>query len=345
MRIVHLVMTAVLALGLSACADDAPQEAAVKEAATGRAYVVRQVEAVRWTPVAAEVSTVDEAQVTARIPGILTSLAVGEGDYVRRGELIGRIVDSQLGYQSGALGEQAAAAQAQASRAQAELERVRFLYDNDVYPLARLEAAQAAARAAQAQVRAAQAQQGALEAVARQGAVTAPSSGRVLRTDVPAGSPVAPGTVIATITSGPLVLRLDLPESLVGDVTTGSAVVVETGTGEELRGRIARIYPAVSGGQVRADAQVPGLDDALMGRRVTARVQSGSRQALLVPEEFVTTRFGIDYVVLRAEDGGTVQQPVQAAPSGENGRVEILSGLSQGDTILAAASAPGGAAE
>jgi hypothetical protein len=35
----------------------------------------------------------------------------------------------------------------------------------------------------------------------------------VLRADVPAGSPVAPGMVVAVVTSGPVVLRLDLPEA------------------------------------------------------------------------------------------------------------------------------------
>ena len=80
---------------------------------------------------------------------------------------------------------------------------------------------------------------------------------------------------------------------------------------------MTRVYPSVAGGQVRADAQVPGLDNALIGRRVTARLQSGSKRALLVPQAFVSTRFGIDYVTLRSEDGSTTQLPVQTAPSAE----------------------------
>ncbi len=346
MRMVRLIAVAALSANLAACGGEVAENAPAEQAASGRAMVVQQAETARWTPVAAEIATVDQAQVLARIPGILTSLSVSEGDYVQRGAVIGRIVDSQLGYQSGALGAQAAAAQAQAAQAQAELERVRFLYENNVYPKARLDAAEAAAAAAAAQVQAAQAQQGAVNAVAGQGAVVAPATGRVLHADVPAGSPVAPGMVIATITSGPLVLRLDLPESLASEVSTGSEVVVDTGTGEELPGRVTRVYPSVAGGQVRADAQVPGLDNALIGRRVTARVQSGSKRALLVPQDFVSTRFGIDYVTLRSEDGSTTQLPVQTAPSAEAGQVEVLSGLSAGDTIVApAASAPAGAAE
>lgn len=345
MRMVRLIGIAGLVAALAACGGEVSQQATAAKGEQGRAMVVQEVDTARWIPVAAEIATVDQAQVLARIPGILTSLSVSEGDFVQRGAVIGRIVDSQLGYQSGALGAQAAAAQAQAVQAEAELERVRFLYENNVYPKARLDAAEAAAAAAAAQVRAARAQQGAVNAVAGQGALVAPATGRVLQADVPPGSAVAPGMVIATITSGPLVLRLDLPETLAGEVTIGSEVAVDTGTGEELRGRVTRVYPAVAGGQVRADADVPGLDNALIGKRIAARVKAGSRPALLVPQEFISTRFGIDYVTLRAEDGSTSQLPVQTAPSTQPGQVEVLSGLSAGDTIVAPAAVPGGAAQ
>ena len=43
--------------------------------------------------------------------------AVREGDLVGKGQVIGRIVDNQLGYQAGAYGAQAAAAQAQVAQA------------------------------------------------------------------------------------------------------------------------------------------------------------------------------------------------------------------------------------
>jgi multidrug efflux pump subunit AcrA (membrane-fusion protein) len=50
-----------------------------------------------WQDVSAEIATVDQAQVMARIPGILSTLTVKAGDTVAKGQAIGRIVDSQLG--------------------------------------------------------------------------------------------------------------------------------------------------------------------------------------------------------------------------------------------------------
>ena len=318
-----------LTLPLAGCSSG-EEVAEVAKAPAGPRLVLAASDTVAWQDVAAEIATVDQAQVLARIPGILTSLSVREGDLVRKGQVIGRIVDSQLGYQSGAYGAQAAAAQAQAAQAAAELERVRFLNQNGVYAKARLEQAQAAASAAQAQVRAAQAQQAAVGAVAGQGALVAPADGRVLRADVPAGAPVAPGMPIAVITAGPTIVRLTMPESLAGKVRPGAQVMADGRTG-----RVVKVYPAITAGQVMADVDMPGIDNSTIGRRVAAKVETGARKALLVPANYVTSRYGIDYVTVLAKDGSAAQVPVQTAPSPESGKVELLSGVAAGDTLIA----------
>ncbi len=324
-----------LLASVSGCGSD-ETAAPAAPAAAGPPLVLRASEVPQWTPVSAEVATVDQAQALARIPGILTSLSVAEGDYVHKGQAIGRIVDSSLGYQSGAYAAQAAAARAQAAQAAADLARTKFLFDNGVYSRARLDQAQAAASAAQAQVRAYEQQRASVAAVAGQGAVLAPATGKVLLADVPAGSAVAPGMIIATVTAGPVVLKLDLPELLARKVHRGSAVAASgIGDSDEVRGTVTRVYPSVVAGHVRADASVPGLGDRLIGQRVAARVESGRRAALLVPTRYVATRYGIDTVTVRAK-GQSASVPVQTAPSNESGQVEILSGVSAGDTLVPA---------
>lgn len=319
-----LLATASLPLAACSGSEEAAPEAA--KAPAGPRLALQASDAAQWQDVSAEIATVDQAQVMARIPGILTALTVREGDLVRKGQVIGRIVDNQLGYQADAY-------RAQAVQAEAELKRVQFLYTNGVYAKARLEQAQAAAAAARAQYSAA-------TSVAGQGAVVAPASGRVLRADVPAGSAVAPGMPIATITAGRTILRLEMPESLAGTVHAGSRVKAPGFAGEgEIQGRVAKVYPAVEAGQVRADADMAGLDSSLIGRRVAAQVEAGTRKALLVPQGFVTNRYGIDYVTVLAKDGSAAQAPVQTAPSAEAGKVEILSGVSAGDTLVRAQTA------
>lgn len=302
---------------------------------SGQRLTIAASNTVNWQEVSAEIATVNQAQVLARIPGILVTLSVHAGDTVHKGQAIGRIVDSQLGYQAGAYGAQAAAAQAQAAQARGELSRVRFLYQNGVYAKARLEQAEASSAAANSQIRAAQAQQAAVGAVAGQGVVVAPATGRVLRADIPAGSPVAAGLAIAVITAGPTILRLTMPESLGEKVYPGSRVTAGGSSGTAISGRVIKLYPSITAGQVSADVDMPGIDNRLIGRRLAAKIEIGTRKVLLVPAQFITNRYGIDYVTVLAKDGSAAQVPVQLSQFNETGKVEILSGVDPGDTLVA----------
>ncbi|ALC13711.1 RND transporter [Sphingopyxis sp. 113P3] len=330
------------ALALSACGSKPEQEQASATLPAGDMVRLVPKEIADMKAVGAEIATRDQAEVLARIPGILTSLSVRAGDTVQKGQRIGMIVDSRLGYQTSAYGAQAAAAQAEAARANADLARIRDLYNNGVYAKARLDQAVAAARAADAQVAAARAQQGASASVAGQGAVIAPASGRVLRADIPAGAPVAPGMSIATVTAGPPVLRLMLPESVAGQVRPGARVIVNDTALDSAgvpsgshQGSVTQVYPAITGGQVRVDATLPGLSTQFVGRRVSASVEIGTRKALVVPRTFVTTSYGIDQVQVVSEGKRLSMVPVQIAPTADPAMVEILSGVSAGDTLFA----------
>ncbi|MCW3837432.1 efflux RND transporter periplasmic adaptor subunit [Sphingomonas canadensis] len=322
------------ALFLAACGQG-EQAAPAPAAAQGERLTVQLSQVAQQKPLAAEIATRDQAEALVRIPGTLVDLRVREGDMVTRGQRIGTVTDSRLGYETAAYGAQAAAASAQADAARAELARIEYLFKRGVYAQARLDQARAAARSADAQVRAAREQQSASAATAGQGAIIAPATGRVLRADVPQGSVVAPGMSVATVTSGPPILRLDVPQSLARSLRPGAVVTVqdESPLGGK-QGTIVQLYPAVAGGRVRADVEVPGLTTDLVGMRVSVLVDTGSRPGITIPRRFVSTRFGIDYVDVLAKDGSAASVPVQTAP-GAGGSVEILSGLKPGDVILA----------
>ena len=140
---------------------------------------------------------------------------------------------------------------------------------------------------------------------------------------------------IAVITAGPTIVRLEMPESLADKVRPGSRVMATgIGTGSGV-GTVIKLYPAITAGKVTADVDMPGIDNRLIGRRVAAKVETGTRKALLVPATYISSRFGIDYVTVLAKDGSAADVPVQTAPSLEAGKVEILSGAATGDTLVA----------
>jgi RND family efflux transporter MFP subunit len=202
---------AVLVGGLSACGGE-PEVAAIAPARGERVTVTEAlIDAVK--PASAVVASRDLGEARARIQGTLTELKVREGDTVRQGQVLGMVVDNRVGLETAAYGAQVAAAEAEAARARADLSRIQTLFDKGIYAQARLDQSVAASRAAHAQVRAARAVRSASAETGAQGRILAPTSGRVLAADVPAGSVVSVGQSVATITAGPLVLRLELPEA------------------------------------------------------------------------------------------------------------------------------------
>jgi len=329
-----LAATTLLAGGLSACGGE-PETAAVAPARGERLTVTEAlIDAVK--PASAVVASRDLGEARARIPGTLTQLNVREGDTVRQGQVIGVVVDNRVGLETAAYGAQVAAAEAEAARARADLSRIQTLFDKGIYAQARLDQALAASQAANAQVRAARAVRSASAETGAQGRILAPTSGRVLTADVPAGSVVSAGQSVATITAGPLVLRLELPEAQGRNLRVGQGVVVSS---EDLpgvsAGTIAQVYPASNAGQTTADISVAGLGSDRVGQRVTVQVPVGQRRALVIPRRFVSSRYGIDFVRTVDRAGRVSEAPVQLGGPVSGDRVEVLSGLAAGNVVLA----------
>ena len=336
MRSVITASLLALALAAAGCAEREAAPPAEADAPRGERLTLKAQAVADLKPVAATVTTRDMAEARARIGGTLVALAVREGDEVRKGQLIGRVADERLSLETAAYGAQAAAAAAEAARAEADLARVQTLYDKGFYAKARLDQAQAAAKAARGQADAAQAQRAASAELGSQGAILAPTAGRVLTADVPAGSVVSPGQSVATITAGEPVLRLEIPEAQGRALRVGQRVPIETGDlpGVAAQGVITQVYPAVNAGRIVADISVPGLTADRVGQRVRVKAPLGERQALVLPRRYVATRFGLDFVRVVGPDNRVRDVAVQTAPAPADGMVEILSGARAGDVVL-----------
>lgn len=322
------------ALALSACGE-APPTRQPSTMAGGERFIIRLQTIAEMKPVTATLTTRDVAEARSRVGGTLVRLLVREGDLVRRGQMIALVRDDRTGLQTQAYDAQVASAQAEQARAAADLARTEDLYDHGVYAKARLDQVRAAAGAAQGALTAARALRAASAETDAQGAVLAPADGRVLRADIPAGSVVSPGQSLATLTAGPVVVRLEIPEAQGLSLKTGQTVEFAS---DDLglastQARVTQVYPAVTGGLVTADLEAPGLQTDFIGRRLVARLRVGSRNALIAPSRFMVSRYGVDYVRVLGPKGAA-DVPVQLAPGPDAGAVEILSGLSPGDTLL-----------
>ena len=116
----------------------------------------------------------------------------------------------------------------------------------------------------------------------------------------------------------------------------GASVTVTDPIDGARAGRIVQIYPAITGGQVMADASLPGLSARFISRRIGVTIETGRRDAIVVPRRYVSTRFGIDYVDVVSR-GILSAVPVQTTPVPGGDTLQILSGIGAGDTLFAAA--------
>lgn len=306
--------------------------------------VVQPVDVIDWKAVFATVESQNVTPARTRIGGIVARLAVDEGDRVEAGQLVAVVTDEKLGLQETGATAEVRALEAARANALVELERARKLYEDGFVSKARIDAAQTAFDMAESQLNAARAQRSVASAQEREGEVKAPAGGIVLQVPVVEGSVVTPGEAVAEIAQENYVLRISLPERHARDLGEGDPVRVAgselpgAGNGVADEGRIVRVYPEIEDGRVFADAYVEGLGDYFVGQRVRVLVGTKTRKAIRVPADFISTRFGVDFVTVEDESGERHQVVVQrarAAPAVEGEvMIEILSGVSEGDVLV-----------
>jgi RND family efflux transporter MFP subunit len=288
----------------------------------------------------ATVESVSVVPARGRIGGIIVQLDVREGDPVMSGQAIAAIGDEKLALQMKSLDAQIGALQAQSDQAQTDFTRIEGLVDRGILPRVKLDETRTALNVAQNALRARTAERAVIQQQLLEGQVLAPAGGRVLKKLVAVGSVVLPGDPVAMIAEQDFKLRLRVPERHARFLKAGDKIRVdgaEFGDQTSRLGVIDLVYPQIEDGRVIADASVEGLGEYFVGDRLRVWISGGTRTAFVIPSNFVTTRFGIDYVHLRRGDQ-TIDAPVQRGrdlPTSDlpNG-LEILSGIRGGDQLV-----------
>jgi len=266
----------------------------------------------------ATVESISVVPARGRIGGTVVQLNFREGDPVVSGQAIAAVGDEKLALQMKSLDAQIDALQAQSNQAQTDFDRIQGLVDRGILPRVRLDEARTALNVAENGLRARTAERAVIQQQLNEGQVLAPAGGRVLRKLVTVGSVVLPGDPIAMIAQQDFKLRLRIPERHAQFVKAGDRVRVdgsEFGNQASKFGVIDLVYPQIEDGRVIADATVEGLGEYFVGDRLRVWIPSETRSAFVIPSNYVTTRFGIDYVHIRRGDQ-TIDTPVQRGRTG-----------------------------
>lgn len=309
--------------------------AALAQQASAADLVLKSTIIPEMKAVYGQVQARDAVLARARIPGTLVELGVTEGDLVNAGDVIARIQDDKTDFQVKAIEAQLSGLNASLNNARAELERSQRLMKSGATTAQRVEQLQTQVDVTENEIRSAEANRSVLLEQAAQGAVLAPSAGKIVSAPVTRSAVIMAGETVATIAGGGFFLRLVIPERHAAALKQGSDIRIEA-EGASLTGKLAKIYPEISSGRVTADVDVAGLDTRFVGRRLLVELPVGERKALLVPSSAVSTRSGIDFVSVKA-DGQEVERTVITGQHFERAgadEVEVLTGLVEGDTVI-----------
>jgi len=261
---------------------------------------------------------------SAKIPAHVKRVLVSAGTAVKTGQELVRLDDREIG-------EQLAAAEAQLRMAEAEFNRTKGLFEAKAATEQQRLAAETGRDAAKAQVERARV----MMTYAR---IVAPIDGVVTDRRVEEGDLASPGQVLLAVYD-PSRMRLEapVPMRLAGSLSAGLEVgVTLTDPDRARRGRITEIVseidPQSRTQKVKVLLEDPsGLRPGAFGRLVAP---AGKVEVIRVPETSVM-RVGQLEMVRVVRDGRAVRRLVKTGAHAA-GQVEILSGLDDGETVLAA---------
>ena len=268
------------------------------------------------------------------VSGRIARLGFGDGQRVRRGQLLVQLDDT---LQRAQLQQ----AQAQASIARTNLQRNRELLAQDFVSASAVDQSAAALEVAEAQVALARAQ---LERMR----IVAPFDGVAGIAAVNLGDYVKDGADLVNIEdASSMSADFRLPERYLARLKPGQPVEVQVDAlpGRSFQGRIDAVDSQVDadGRSLLVRARLPNPKGELKaGMFARARTVFAVReQALVVPEEALVPQGGKQYLIKVVDGaGGKVSQRIEARIGVRlPGRAEILEGLAPGDLVVTAGQA------
>lgn len=289
-----------------------------------------------YRPVIARIEAGDTATARSRLQGVVTRLNVVEGQIVKAGDLVAIVTDATLPPQLSAIGSNIEGLKTQVKQAESDIARNEGLLAQGFYPRARLNEEKTSLEVLKRSLASAEAERRALSAREAEGRILAPADAHVTDVNVVRGSVVSPGDVLASFATVNGVVRLALPERHAATITDGETISLRLPSrSDDIRtATIIKIYPELKQGSVIADAKVEGGLTALFGERVDVLAPVGERRAIRIPKDYVSTRFGVDFVRVQVGDRFIDAPVALAAPLVDAaGQYEILSGLKPGDRI------------
>ena len=276
---------------------------------------------------------------STRVMGRVVHLAVDEGDDVREGDILVRIDDGQLTAQRSQAEAGLREARAHLENARTNFTRFETLLGQGSATEREYDDAKTALESTEARVQSLENRIAEIEDALDYTVIRAPVSGILARKHVEQGAMAAPGAPLVTVeTLDALEVALSVPESDVNLLSAGQEVRIHIdATGRTTAGVIEEINRAATGPgrsytvRVLFKAESAGARPGMFARISVPMGESG--RTIAVPEEAIVHRGQLTGVYALTADDRVVLRWVRPGRS-LDGRVEILSGLAEGERYV-----------
>ncbi len=329
-------------LSLSACSGEAPQTQADAPAVPVRLQEVQTTEVQQAYRYSGTVQGTNKVQLSTKMLGRITALSVEEGDRVRKGQVLARIKSEDVAAQKTQVLANLQEAEAGLANAETNYRRMKTLYDAESATRKEFDDASTHYEMMQARIAALQGKLSEVDDVLGYAVVTAPIDGYVVQKMAEAGSMASPGMPLLVVENTErMEVIAQVPETDIQRFAVGDTVDIEIGAVGEAatRGIVTQINPSGHSASRQFRVTVGVLGDASDGVKsgMYARVvlRKGARSVIAVPRDVLIERGQLTGLLTVDQQNRALLRWVRTGKQ-YGDRVEILSGLAEGERYVAA---------
>lgn len=288
----------------------------------------------------------NSANVSTRMMGYITSINTDVGRYVKKGQTLVNINNTDLKAKEGQVNAQISQAQANFNIAQKDYNRFKNLYDSQSASQKELDDMTARMEMARANLNAAQQMRNEIRSQYSYTNIAAPISGVVTQKYVNTGDMANPGMPLLTIEAqGTIQAQVLVSEAYINQIKSGMPVkVIQKSNGKELEGQVAEISlsAAQTGGQyvVKVNVQgkelLPGMYVNVIFPVEKVATQTASSTSVSVPNEALVHNGQLTGVYVISQSGTAVLRWIETGKE-MGDQVEVLSGLNADEAYITSA--------
>lgn len=308
------------------------------------AITVAPREFAQTVAVEATIEAVKQTTLGAQVAGRIVELPVRSGDIVRAGQVLARIDARAADAAVAASRSQLAEAEANLANAKRVHERNKALVSQKFVSQAAVDQSESAYQAALAQVEAVRANAGSAAVARDWTTIVAPYAGVVGETLAEMGDMATPGKAIVTVFD-PREMRAvaSIPQATLAKAKLDGARVDLSATAKAVIPVRATVIPVADAKShtTRVRFDLPQTEGLAPGQYARVRLPVGVATMLAVPESALVRRGEVTGVYVLDSSGAPRLRQVRTGERVGDGEIEVLAGLSGGETIAASPVAAG----